>query len=158
MASDASLSRYPENKAAYFNMQLPSQLRLSEDWKVAMIRIISPDTWQNAGENQLSYTLLCKTSSEPCTLTNPLPSGIYFMVKDVILGMTKGLHNRLRNIYLKNNTTITSLGGNERFCVYEKAQDYFELRLPASWYVVRPKTVGCALRYLNHLYNIPQLY
>ena len=41
LTSDASLSEYPENKAADFKMQLPRQLHLSEDWEVAMIRVPS---------------------------------------------------------------------------------------------------------------------
>ena len=72
--------------------------------------------------------------------------------------MTKGLHNRLKDIYLKSGKTITSLEGNECFYIYEKAQDYFELNLPAGWYVILPKTLARALGYLNHQYNIPQLY
>ena len=115
-----------------------------------MTRIIYPYTWQNVGENQLSYTLLCKTDPEPWKLNIP--------VKDVIHGMTKGLHNRLRHIYLKSGMTITSLEGNECFYIYEKAQDYFELQLPAGWYVILPTTLARALGYLNHQYNIPQLY
>ena len=158
LTSDASLTQYPENKAADFKMQLPSQLHLSEDWEVAMTRIIYPYTWQNVGENQLSYTLLCKTGPEPWKLNIPVPIGIYRTVKDVIHGMTKGLHNRLRDIYLKSDKTITSLGGNECFYIYEKAQDYFELKLPAGWYVILPKTLARALGYLNHQYNIPQMY
>ena len=158
LTSDASLTQYPENKAADFKMQLPSQLHLSEDWEVAMTRIIYPYTWQNVGENQLSYTLLCKTDPEPWKLNIPVPSGIYRTVKDVIHGMTKGLHNRLRDIHLKSDKTITSLEGNECFYIYEKAQDYFELKLPAGWYVILPKTLARALGYLNHQYNIPQLY
>ena len=47
----------------------------------------------------------------------------------------------------------------EYLYIYEKAQDYFELRLPASWYVILPKTLARALGSLNHQYNIiPQLY
>ena len=158
LTSDASLTQYPENKAADFKMQLPSQLHLSEDWEVAMTRIIYPYTWQNVGENQLSYTLLCKTGPEPWKLNIPVPIGIYRTVKYVIHGMTKGLHNRLRDIYLKSDKTITSQGGNECFYIYEKAQDYFELKLPAGWYVILPKTLARALGYLNHQYNIPQMY
>ena len=77
LTSDASLSQYPENKAADFKMQLSSKLLLSEDWEMAMTRIIYPYTWQNVGENHLSYTSLCKTNSEPWKLNIPVPSGIY---------------------------------------------------------------------------------
>ena len=160
LTSDASLTQYPESKAADFKMHLPSQLHLSEDWEVAMTRIIYPYTWQNVGENQLSYTLLCKTGPEPWKLNIPVPSGIYRTVKDVIHGMTKGLHNRLRDIYLKSDKTITRMEGNECFYIYKKVQVYFELKLLAGWYVILPKTLDRALGYLrhqNHQYNIPQL-
>ena len=61
-----------------------------------MTRIIYPYAWQNVGENpQLSYTLLCKADPEPWKLNIPLPSDIYRTVKDVILGMTKGLHKSI---------------------------------------------------------------
>ena len=113
LTSDASLSQYPENKVTDFKMQLPSQLHLSKDWEVAMTRVIYPYTWQNVGENQLSYTLLCKTDPELWKLNIPVPSGIYCKVKDVIHGMTKELRNQLRDIYLKSDKTITSLEGNE---------------------------------------------
>ena len=88
----------------------------------------------------------------------PVPSGIYCTVENVIHGMTKGLHNRLRDIYSKSDKTITSLEGNECFYIYEKAQDYFELKLPAGWYVILSKTLARALRCLNDQYIIPQLY
>ena len=120
LTSDASLTQSPKNKAADFKMQLPSQLHLSDDWEVAMTRIIYPYTWQNVGENQLSYTLLCKTDPEPWILNIPVTSGIYPTVKDVIHGMMKGLHNRLRDIYLKSDKTITSLEGNECFTFTRK--------------------------------------
>ena len=58
LTSDASRDQYPENTAADFTMQLKSQLNLSEDWEVAMTRIIYPYSWQNVREHQLSYTLL----------------------------------------------------------------------------------------------------
>ena len=138
-------------------MHLPSQLHLSEDWEVAMQRIIYPYILKNVGENQLFYTSPCKTSSEPWTLTITLPCGIYRTVEDIIHVMTKGLHNRLRDIYLKSDMTIWE-ETPECFYIYEKAQDYFELRLPASWYVILPKTLACALEYLSHQYNILQLY
>ena len=44
LTSDASRDQHPENKPAEVKMQLPSQLRLSEDWEVAMTRIIYPYT------------------------------------------------------------------------------------------------------------------
>lgn len=50
------------------------------------------------------------------------------------------------------------MGGNECFYVNEKAQDFFELKLPPGWFVMLPKTLACALGYLNHQYDIPQLY
>ena len=81
LTSDASRDQCPENMAADFTMQLKSQLNLSEDWEVAMTRIIYPYSWQNVREHQLSYTLLCKTSALPWTLTIYLPSGIYRTVK-----------------------------------------------------------------------------
>lgn len=158
LTSDASRDQYPENTAADFTMQLKSQLNLSEDWEVAMTRIIYPYSWQNVREHQLSYTLLCKANGLPWTLTIYLPSGIYRTVKDVIHGMLRGLHNGLRDIYLKSKETITSLGGNQCFYIHEKAQDFFELMLPPGWYVTLPKTLARALGYLNHQYNIPQLY
>ena len=84
---------------------------------MAMTRIIYPYSWQNVREHQLSYTLLCKTSRLPWTLTIYLPSGIYRTVKDVIHGMLRGLHNGLRDIYLKSKETDTSLGGNQCSCI-----------------------------------------
>ena len=47
LTSDASRNQYPEDTAADFTMQLTSQLNLSEDWEVAMTRIIYPYSWQN---------------------------------------------------------------------------------------------------------------
>lgn len=47
LTSDASLEQFPENKAAEFNLQLPNQMHLSEDWDVTMTRIIYPYTWVN---------------------------------------------------------------------------------------------------------------
>ena len=106
----------------------------------------------------MSYTLLCKADPELGKLNIPVPSGIYRTVKDVIHGITKGRHNRLRDVYLKSDKTITSLEGNECFYIYKKAQDYFELKLPTGWYVILPKTSARSLGYLNHQHNIPQLY
>ena len=63
LTSDASLSQYPENKAANFKCSYP--VNYSEDWEVTMTRIIYPYTWQNEGENQLSYALLSKGDPEP---------------------------------------------------------------------------------------------
>ena len=158
LTSDASLDQYPENKPSEFKMQLPSQLHLSEDWEVAMTRIIYPYTWQNVRNNQLSYTLLCKAGPVPWSLSIHLPRGIYRTVKDVIDGMLMGLHNALKDLYLKSEETITSLGGNECFYIHEKAQHYFELRLPTAWYVTLPKTLARALGYLNHKNQLPALY
>ena len=155
---DARRDQYPENTAADFTMQLKSQLNLSEDWEVAMARIICPYSWHIVREHQLSYTLLCKTSGLPWILTIYLPSGIYRTVKDVIHGMLKGLHNGLRDIYLKSKETVTSLEGNQRFYIHEKAQDFFELKLPPGWYVTLPKSLACAVGYLNHQYNILRQY
>ena len=109
-------------------------------------------------EHQLSYTLLCKTSHLPWTLTIYLPSGIYGTVKDVTHGLLRGLHNGLRDIYLKSKETVTSLGGNQCFCILKRAQDFFELNLPPGWYVTLPKTFARTLGYLDHQYNIPQQY
>ena len=64
--------------------------------------------------------------------------------------MLRGLHNGLRDIYLKSKETVTSLGGNQCFYIHEKAQD--------GGYITLPKTLARALGYLNHQYNIPQLY
>ena len=158
LTSDASKDQYPGNKPADFTMQLTGQLHLSEDWEVAMTRIIYPHSWQNVREHQLSYTLLCKTGPVPWTLTIYLPSGIYRTVKDIIHGMLKGLHNALGEIYLKSENSITSLGGNECFYIHKKAQDFYELTLPQGWYVTLPKTLARTLGYLNHQYHIPQLY
>ena len=72
--------------------------------------------------------------------------------------MTLTLHNRLRDIYLKSDKAITSLKGNGSFYIYEKAKDYFQLKLPAGWYVILPTTLARTLGYINHQYNIPQLY
>ena len=94
-----------------------------------------------------------KTGDVSWTSTIYLPSGTYFQH-----GMLTGLHNGLREIYLKSEDTITSLGGNDCFYIYERAQDYFELKLPPGWYVTVPKTLAHALGYLNHHYNILQLY
>ena len=91
-------------------------------------------------EHQLPYTLLCKTSGLPWTLTIYLLSGIYRTVKDVIHGLLRGQF-----------WEETSL-----FCVNEKAQNFFELKLTPGWFVTLPKTLARALGYLNHLYNIPQ--
>ena len=77
LTSDARRDQYPGNKPADFTMQLTSQLHLSDDWEVAMTRIIYPYSWQNVCEYHLSYTLLCKTGSAPLTLTISLPSGIH---------------------------------------------------------------------------------
>ena len=63
----------------------------------------------------------------------------------------------LQDIYLKSDMTVWE-ETPECFYIYQKAQDYFELRLPASWYVILPKTLACAVEYLSHQYNIPQLY
>ena len=71
-----------------------------------MTRIIYPYNWQNVGENQLSYTLLCKTGVEPWKLTILILSGNYRTIKGVIHGMTKGLYNRFRDIYLKSDREI----------------------------------------------------
>ena len=106
LTSDASRDQYPADTAADFTMQLTSELNLSEEWEVAMRRIIYSYSWQNVCEHQLSYTLLCKTSGLPWTLTIYLPSGIYRMVKDVIHGMLRGLHNGLRDIYLKREKPL----------------------------------------------------
>ena len=105
---------------------------------MAMTCIICPYSWQNVREHQLSYKLLCKTSGLPWTLTLYLPSGIYRTVKDVIHGMLRGLHNGLRYICLKSEETVTSLGRNQCFYIQEKAQDFFELKLPPGWHVTRP--------------------
>lgn len=43
VSSDANLEQYPENNAAEFKMQLPSQIHLTEDWEVAM-------TWVYVGK------------------------------------------------------------------------------------------------------------
>ena len=120
LTSDASRDQYPENTAADFTMQLKSQLNLSEDWEVAMMRIIYPYSWHNVREHQLSHTLLCKTNGLPWTLTIYLPRGIYRTVKDIIRGMLGGLHNGLRDIYLKSKDTVTSLGGNQCFYIHVK--------------------------------------
>ena len=130
-----------------------SKLNLSEDWEVAMMHIIYPYSWHNVREHQLSYTLLCKANGLPWTLTIYLPMGIYRTVIDVIHGMLRGLHNGLRDIYLKSKETVTSLGGNQCFYIHEKAQDFFELKLPPGWYVTLSKTLARALGYLNHQYN-----
>ena len=150
LTSDASSDQYPKHTTADFTMQLKSQLNLSEDWEVAMMRIIYPYSWHNVHEHQLSYTLLCKANGLSWTLTIYLPSGIYRTVKDVIHGMLRGLHNGLRDIHLKNKETVTSLGGNQCFYIHEKAQHFFELKLPPGWYVTLPKSLACALGYLNH--------
>ena len=107
-------------------------------------------------EHQLSYTLLCKTSALPWTLTIYLPSGTYRTVKDVIHGMLRGLHNGLRDIYLKSEKTVTSLGGSQCFYINEKAQDFFELKLPPGWFVTLPKTLAHALSYLNQTGTLVQ--
>ena len=158
LTSEASKDQYPGNKPADFTMQLTSQLHLSDDWEVAMTRIIYPHSWHNVREHQLSYTLLCKTGPVPWTLTIYLPSGIYRTVKDIIHGILKGLHNALGDIYLKSENSVTSLGGNDCFYIHKKAQDFYELMLPQGWYVSLPKTLACTLGYLNHQYHIPQLY
>ena len=105
-----------------------------------------PYLWQNVYEHQLFYTWLCKTSGFPRTLTIYLPSGIYLTVKDVIHGMLRRrLHNGLRDIYIKSENTITSLGANECFYIKEKAQDFFELKLLPGCFVTLPKTLARAL-------------
>ena len=120
-------------------MQLKSQLNLSEDWEVAMMRIFYPYSWHNVREHQLSYTLLCKTSGLPWTLTIYLPSGIYRTVKDIIHGMFRGLHNGLRDIYLKSKETVTSLRGSQCFYLHtrESARSSYllvgMLRYPRPW-------------------------
>ena len=113
-----------------------------------MTHIIYPYSRQNVREHQLSYTLLCKTSGFPWTLTIYLPSGIY-----VIHGMLRGLHNGLRIIYLKSEETVTSLGGNQCFYIHENTQDFFELKLPPGWYVTLPKTSARTLGYLISLWT-----
>lgn len=64
MTSDASLSQYPENNAADFTTQLPSQLHLSEDWEVVMTSIIYLYIWQNVSRESVVLHFVL-TSSEP---------------------------------------------------------------------------------------------
>ena len=73
-----------------------------------------------------------------------LPSGIYHTVEDIIHGMLSGLHDSLKDIYLNSDKTITNLGRNECFYIHEKAQDYFELKLPSGWYVTLLITLALA--------------
>ena len=150
LTSDVRRDQYPKSIAADVMMQLTSQLNPSEDWEVAMTRIIYVYSWRNVREHQRSYTLLCKTSGLPWTLTIYPPSGIYCTVKDIIRGMLRGLQNGLRDSYLKGKKTVTSVGGNRCFYINEKAQYFFELKLPPGWFVTLPKTLACTLGYLNH--------
>ena len=154
LTSDARLEQFPENKAAVFKMQLPSQLHLSEDCRVAMTSIVYPHWWVNVRDNDLSYTLICKKRRAPRKLSIYLPSGIYCTVKDVIHGILSGLQNSLKDIYLNSDKTITSLGGNKCFYKHKKAQDYFELKLPCGWYVTLSMILARALGYLNLQANV----
>lgn len=69
LTSDASLEQFPENKAAEFIMQVPNQMHLSEDWDVAMTRIVYPYTWVNVWDNELSFTLICEEGRAPWKLS-----------------------------------------------------------------------------------------
>ena len=70
LTSDASKDQYPGNKPADFTMQLTGQLHLSEDWEVAMTRIIYPHSWQNVREHQLSYTFILQDRSCPMDINH----------------------------------------------------------------------------------------
>lgn len=60
LTSDASVEQFSENKAAEFKIQVPNQMHLTEDWDVAMTRIVYPYTWVNVWDNELSFTLICE--------------------------------------------------------------------------------------------------
>ena len=56
-----------------------------------------------------------KKGHAPWTLSVYLPSGIYREAEDVVHVMFSGLHSSLKDIYLKSDKKISSLGGNECF-------------------------------------------
>lgn len=74
VASDASIGQYHDNTPSSFEMQLPSQVHLSQDWEVAMMHIIYQHTLENIQSSQVSY-LLSYIGEKEWTLPIYLPRG-----------------------------------------------------------------------------------
>ena len=119
LPSNASLSVFPDNTTASYQVKLPQTVELSGDWEVGLYSMTYPRTWYNLqdGDNHIYYS-----DDGYIFLTAFVDYGYYETMKDFVKSVNKTLSKET-----KGNVSITFDVRTEKVTVHLKNGYQFSL-------------------------------